>query len=357
MNKNLLFMTNQLFWSILMITILTSCDGGTDPIDNPNTSEVITTEISNISQNSAQTGGTIIYSGTEQVVSRGVCYGTNSIPTIYGSSTFDGQGTGQYTTQLTGLFPSTTYYVRAYAFIGDSAHYGSILQFETEGSSVNYGSMTDIEGNEYRTITLGTQTWMADNLRTEKYKDGTEIPLVEDSMSWYLLTTPAYCYYHNNEAVYKATMGALYNYYATEADQLCPDGWHIPSKAEWQTLLDYLSSSGYNYDGTTVSNKVAVAMSTWEGWGYSTGMGCPGNDDYQFMHNASGFSARPAGYRIPMSPIAFGSYIYLGAQTSWWSDEFNESLGNTAVIDNLSPMVAISGQMKAAGKSVRCIKN
>ncbi len=99
-------------------------------------------------------------------------------------------------------------------------------------------------------------------------------------------------------------------------------------------------------------------MSVWGDWQYSTGMGCPGNDDYEYLHNSSGFSALAAGYRTPIYPAIFGSYIYKGSQTSWWaSDRFNEATGYSAVIDNLSPMVTVNGQMFAAGKSVRCIKD
>lgn len=337
--------------------LFNSCDSGPDPIDNPDGIELVTTAITEITKNSAQSGGTITYTGTETIISRGVCYGTTSSPDIYHSTIFSGQGTGEFLSSINGLQASTHYYVRAYAMIGDTTYYGNQLEFETLENSYQYNTMSDIEGNEYRTIEIGSQTWMADNLRTEKYKDGTEITLVEDSLTWYQLTIPAYCYYHNQEATYKASMGALYNYFVVETGKLCPDGWHIPTSAEWQTLLDHLSANGYNYDGTTVSNKVAIAMSTWEGWGYSTGMGCPGNNDYQFMHNASGFSARPAGFRFPLSPAIFGSYLYLGTQTGWWADEFNETLGNNVVIDNLSPMVTITGQFKVAGKSVRCLKD
>lgn len=337
--------------------LFNSCDSGQDPIDNPDGIELVTTAITEITKNSAQSGGTITYTGLETIISRGVCYGTTSLPDIYHSTVFSGQGPGEFISTINALQASTHYYVRAYAIIGDTAYYGNELEFETLENDYHYGSLTDIEGNEYRTTEYGTQTWMADNLRTEKYNDGTEIELVEDSMTWYQLTSPAYCYYHNQETTYKETMGALYNFYAVATDKLCPSGWHVPSATEWQTLLAYLSANGFNYDGTTVSNKVAVAMCTWEGWGYSTGMGCPGNDDYQFLHNASGFSARPAGFRFPLSPTIFGSYLYLGTQATWWADEFNETMANSAVIDNLSPLVNVTGQFKVAGKSVRCVKD
>jgi len=216
-------------------------------------------------------------------------------------------------------------------------------------------TVTDYEGNVYNTITIGTQTWMKENLKSEKYNDGTDIPLVTDSFAWINLTTPAYSYYYNDEATYKDMYGALYNYYVIKTGKICPIGWHVPTTAEWQTLLDYLSANGYNYDGTTVSNKVAIAMSEYQGWQYSTGMGCPGNDDYAAMHNSSGFSARPAGYRFPLNPTVFGSFIYATTRTGWWAGDTTTT--NVVQIENSSSVVQVLGNLIMAGNSCRCIKD
>jgi len=75
---------------------------------------------------------------------------------------------------------------------------------------VNAQTVTDKDGNVYTTVTIGTQEWMAENLKTTKYKDGTDIPLVKDASEWIVLSTPAYCWY-NNDTAYKNTYGALYN--------------------------------------------------------------------------------------------------------------------------------------------------
>src|SRR5674476_633708 len=108
----------------------------------------------------------------------------------------------------------------------------------TEGDSSN--TVTDIEGNVYHTVKIGTQTWMVENLKTTKYKDGTAIPLVTDNKVWINLPTPAYCWYDNDATTYKNTYGALYNWYAVNTGKLAPTGWHIPTDAEWTTLQNYV---------------------------------------------------------------------------------------------------------------------
>src|SRR5664280_1230387 len=100
-----------------------------------------------------------------------------------------------------------------------------------------YGTMTDQDGNEYKTITIGTQTWMAENLRTTKYRDGTVIPNISYG-AWDTHFTGAYCTYNNtNDAVSIATHGRLYNWNAvTDSRNIAPAGWHVPTDAEWTTL-------------------------------------------------------------------------------------------------------------------------
>lgn len=101
-------------------------------------------------------------------------------------------------------------------------------------------TVTDIDGNTYKAVTIGSQTWMAENLKTTKYNDGTSVPLITDFTEWFGLNTPAYCWYDNSEANNKETFGALYNWYAVETGKLCPTGWHVPSDDDWQTLVLYI---------------------------------------------------------------------------------------------------------------------
>src|SRR5665648_943598 len=106
------------------------------------------------------------------------------------------------------------------------------------------GTVTDIDGNVYKTVTIGTQVWMAENLKTTKYRNGDPIPNITDATAWTNLTTGAYCN-NNNDANYATTYGRLYNWYAVnDIRNIAPAGWHIPTKAEWTTLTTYLGGQG-----------------------------------------------------------------------------------------------------------------
>ena len=120
-----------------------------------------------------------------------------------------------------------------------------------------YNKVTDVDGNSYNTVVIGTQTWMAENLKTTRLNDGTSIPLVTSSTTWGTLSTPAYCWYNNDEATNKVTYGALYNWYTAKSGKLCPSGWHIPSDDEWTTLTDLFRRpeySGWENEGSRDSS-------------------------------------------------------------------------------------------------------
>lgn len=107
-------------------------------------------------------------------------------------------------------------------------------------------TVTDISGNIYPFVTIGTQVWMGENLRVEKYNDGTPIPFVTDNAVWAANFTnktklPMMAWYNNDKATHTANKnGALYNWYAVDTKKLCPTGWHVPTDAEWTTLTTYL---------------------------------------------------------------------------------------------------------------------
>ena len=101
---------------------------------------------------------------------------------------------------------------------------------------IDDNSIKDKDRNVYKTVIIGTQVWMAENLKTTKYKDGTAIPLVTDGNAWAALSTPGYCWYNNDAATYEDTYGVLYNWYTVNTGKLCPTGWHVPSDAEWTTI-------------------------------------------------------------------------------------------------------------------------
>jgi uncharacterized protein (TIGR02145 family) len=210
----------------------------TNPLTVP---ELSTTRATGITQTSAITGGNISYDGGADVTARGVCWGTSPGPTISGNYTSDGVGAGTFVSNLTGLTINTKYYVRAYATNSIGTNYGNEIFFSTKGAT---GTVSDVDGNTYQTIQIGTQIWMAENLKTTKYNDETSIPNVTDATEWLNLTTPGYCWYNNDAATYKTPYGAMYNWYAVNTGKLCPAGWHVPSEPEFYVLDDYLGSEG-----------------------------------------------------------------------------------------------------------------
>jgi len=155
------------------------------------------------------------------------------------------------------------------------------------------------------------------------YRDGTPIPQVTNQTEWDNLTTGAWCYYNNDE-----TKGKLYNWYAvmgmhdtdpnTPNKEFAPEGWHVPSDAEWTILKQQLIASGYNYDETTTENKIAKAMASTTGWSISTVEGGSGND--QSLNNSSGFNAFPEGFRPNGFFSGEGYYAYFWSSTEVFSN-------------------------------------
>lgn len=229
-----------------------------------------------------------------------------------------------------------------------------ILLFFVKLNGQNVGSgVTDIDGNYYNTVIIGDQEWMSENLKTTKYCNGDQLPINNNlpDGQWGNLTVGAWNYspYPNNEK--------LYNWYAA-ADQrnICPCNWHVPSDSEWTVLENYLITNGFNYDGTTIGNKIAKAMATQiDYWENSFNEGAIGNNI--MLNNSSGFNAFPSGTSL----IQFG-YIP-SIYTFWWStNEWSTNTTyaiwrglkyNNSYLMNGAPDIG----EKTSGFSIRCIKN
>jgi uncharacterized protein (TIGR02145 family) len=179
--------------------------------------------------------------------------------------------------------------------------------------AIAYGTMKDIEGNEYKTVAIGNQVWMAENLRTTKFNDGTAIPNVTESSTWYGSTTPGYCFYNNTTNPDSMKMfGAIYNWYALDSRKLAPVGWHVPTNEEWAALQNYLIANGYNWDGSRAGNMIAKSMASTTEWNTDTTLGAIGN--VLGLNNKSGFSALPLGMRFN-----FGTFVDFGLFSWWWT--------------------------------------
>ena len=177
-----------------------------------------------------------------------------------------------------------------------------IANLQSQIDNTEAASVTDIDGNTYDYIAYGTQVWTVDNAAMVTYRDGTLIPQVTGATEWSNLTTGAWCY-HNNDP----TKPRFYNWYAvmgihdTDPDtpnkEFAPDGWHVPSDAEWTTLENHLIANSYNYDQTNTGNKIAKSMASNTGWVFSsTEIGAVSND--QSLNNSSEFNAFPEATRI-----------------------------------------------------------
>ena len=156
-----------------------------------------------------------------------------------------------FTSSMTGLTTNTTYYVRAYATNAIGTSYGSeisvVLYLNVPGPNV-----TDADGNLYNSVRIGSQIWMAKNLRSRKYLNGDILPHITDNTQWSLATQGAYYNFLNSEST-GVIYGYLYNYYAvTDNRNICPAGWHVPTREEWLVLINYLG--GDNVASSKIRN-------------------------------------------------------------------------------------------------------
>jgi len=198
------------------------------------------------------------------------------------------------------------------------------------------GTVTDKDGNVYKTVTIGTQVWMAENLKTTKFRDGKPIPYVMVNATWADLTIGAYCWSNNDASVNKVTYGALYNWYAVnDSRNIAPAGWHIPSEAEWATLTTFLK--GRSLAGGELKETLT---SHWS----SPNSGAT---------NSSGFTALPGGYRKKD-----GAFSNVNVMGGWWaSTEYSKSVAWYRYVDYSSSNIYSCSTYKNSGFSVRCIKD
>jgi uncharacterized protein (TIGR02145 family) len=278
-------------------------------------------------------GGNISGNGGSIITASGVVWNTTGTPTISDNKTTDGSDTGSYFSNITGLSPNTTYYVRAYATNNTGTAYGN------EQTFITTQSLTDIDGNTYNTVQIGTQVWMSENLKTSRYRNGGSIPNVTDNTGWGNLTTGAWSNY-DHDAANDPIYGKLYNWYTTQGDTLCPIGWGVPTDDEWTTLTTYLGG-----ESVAGGKMKSIGTAYW-------------NSPNTGATNESGFSVLPGGFRY-----SYGSFYDISNSAFFWSATdfdntnawirtLNISVGNVNRDYN-----ATINYNKALGASVRCLRD
>jgi uncharacterized protein (TIGR02145 family) len=314
--------------------------------------EVSTMPVTYITYHSAMSG--VQYAG--EGGSWGLCLDTALNPTISDQVIQFAPGYG-----LSGpnylwddLIPGTIYHVRAFTCpdipsLSTQARYGSDVEFKTGNldlsivfnTGLTYGTLADIDGNSYKTIQIGTQTWMAENLRVTKYQDGSNIPYLDDKVKLANDTIGAFCYFQNSK-IYRSAFGCLYNYYAVaNKKNLCPIGWHVPDQVEWTTLTSYLGG-----DSIAGGKLKEAVLNHWD---------IPNTG----ATNESGFSALPGGSFSVIFKSTGGDYTDAGTSGQWWSVTASGTSSSliTSISDNSSEcMPGSSGVDWSFCLSIRCIK-
>ena len=200
-------------------------------------------------------------------------------------------------------------------------------------------SITDVEGNSYKTVFIGTKQWMAENLKTSKYNDGSTIPNITDNTQWGNDTIGTWSYY-NNDTSYNAKFGKLYNWYSISPTMngnknVCPTGWHVPTDSEWTVLTDYLG-------GASLAGGKMKEMG-------NTNWNSPNTD----ATNMSLFTGVPGGNRNIL-----GIYDNIGTIGGWWSStELNQDIAFYRQLYYYNDLVGRYEELKVCGLSVRCIKD
>jgi uncharacterized protein (TIGR02145 family) len=248
---------------------------------------------------------------------------------------------------MTDLKSNSAYHVRAYATNSKGTAYGNQVSFRAVQDT---GTVTDIDGNIYKTVKLGDQWWMAENLRTSRYRNGVTIPNVTDLARWSNLTTGAWVNYDNN-ASYNIVYGKLYNWYAViDTGGLCPDDWHVPSDGEWRELEIHLGMTEQQLEDPyrEGSDAGGILKSTRTEPDPHPRWSNPNTG----ANNESKFSGLPGGVRG--SGINF---IQIGITGSWWSStEYNTRSANSRSLYYNHTGIFGTNEIKEHGHSIRCLR-
>ena len=316
----------KMIYGLLVLFLITGC------LKKPT---VTTAEIRNITTITASGGGNVTTDESAPIAFRGVCWGTRSNPTIYDSKTYNGPGTGNFTSSLDGLLIGKTYFVRAYAINRKGIFYGNQVIFKTSPDTV-----ADIDGNIYKVIQVGKGVWMAENLKTTRYSNGDSI----------VTFTPPYdplCKYkwvYDNDERNAATYGWLYSWYTVnDTRNICPTGWHVASDSDWHQLaLAVDSNANYSQIESQIGGGKLKEADTIH-W----------NKPNEGATDALGFRALPGGM-MNHAP----SFEGIGTYGCYWtSKDSTLPYAVYRLMDNFDMGLTRWIGPKCDGYSVRCVKD
>lgn len=336
MNKTKAFFS--MFFCFFIIILFFGCEVQED-------FEVHTLEVTDVTAHTATVEVEITGGDDADIHTRGVVWGRTSGPerlSPHGPKQIDKETTSRlFASNIAWLSPETVYYVRGYVVTARETIYGEDIHVTTLPVDIDYGTVADADGNEYKTVTIGNQKWMAENLEVTSYEDGTTIPLVTDDEDWADLGSNDKAYsinYDDPEGIY----GAYYTWTAATRGEdsesnpsniqgVCPAGWHIPSDAEWRELDEF------------VEHNPGQALKATFGWAEDG----TGKDVF-------GFSAFPAGYRSNNT----GKFAQTTVSAKFWSsDERQNGDVRSAELSSFENFITHMHGSKNVGKSVRCVKN
>ncbi len=286
---------------------------------------ITTDSVQTVDLNTYRLSGSILNMGKEDILEHGFCWSDHGTPTIEGPSVKLGStvSTGSYSAIIHELQPKTTYYFKAYASTKTGTTYGEDKVLRTPAPDID-PTVTDIDGNIYPVAVIGQQVWMAENLRVTRYADGTPIPLVDSDSAWEEITVieKAFSWYEDNPD-HAESLGAFYSWAAamngaassetnpSGTQGVCPDGWHLPSDAEWNQMQLHLGMRQYEADRVGFQGTRANVGTKMKG------IGDPLWEDYSEFnpfYNESGFNALPCGLRN-----STGGFDNVGKYTYFWS--------------------------------------
>ncbi len=319
---------------IIVMMLSQACKKKTDDTPLTGPVPVITTvEYSNVLLNTADFTGNVTSDGGSYVTKRGFCWSnSNQNPTIQNDTVVCGSGAGSYTGTIKRMHGQSLYYVRAYATNTNGTGYGSTFNLTTIDSTI-----ADVQGNYYHIVQIGTQVWMAENLKVTSSRSGVPIPNVTDPVQWGQLNQfqiGAYCDYEN-DPVKSGTYGRLYNWYVVQNIPLSPAGWHIPNYVEWYIMIDYLG-------GETIAAAKLKEAGTLHWDSGNTG-----------ATNESGFTALPGGWRNVQS--AFSEIFYAG---NWWTSTYYQADESWMIRMTSDKNSMYSNRFSTTfGLSIRCVRD